>query len=396
MVRALVLIITGAVMCGVCSPIMNVESVFTWRYSGVLSESAGWWNQSFPFCDVQKNPMQSPINIVTSSISSTQVSIEVYGTSSVPPYRAAAVYTNALNFLRGDIWPQSIVVNMSATSSLVKLNGSLFLLHHISQRFPSEHSIDGVFYDAEVHYVFFPFNASNPKAYYPGGLTIAVPVSRSTVDDDERFSAVFAAGKHAVGRGSTTIPFVFPNLNNVAVYEGSMSFPPCLPNMTWVVSLSPMQVNQVSFDLAANAAPTPASGRSVQPAEGRVVSAATLNFSHSVFVTFPSAAALNNRSVFLSVADESPDVSSDVLEYAVYMSGFIALFLLICLVVLLYERFTFFSPVRETWKNKETNQEVFGCRQPGEEEEDRLAEGDGGDADEEEEREEEEEADEEQ
>mmetsp|Transcript_35308 Transcript_35308/g.99519 ORF Transcript_35308/g.99519 Transcript_35308/m.99519 type:complete len:275 (+) Transcript_35308:54-878(+) len=194
--------------------------------------------------------------------------------SSVIPYNAAkTLMTNA-----SDEYVQEELTNLNHTLEVVVvspnpplLNGYSLLLenyrlaqYHIHS--PSEHQIDGVSYDLEVHWV---------HQIAGTGDNAVVAALFNASQECSSFLEPIAQGAGEVPRvGDTTVIETSlrpPVDGDFFHYRGSLTTPPCTENVDWYVmqTIQPVCESQLAQILPRLDSTYPRNNRPIQPVDGR-------------------------------------------------------------------------------------------------------------------------------
>ncbi|KAK0654744.1 alpha carbonic anhydrase [Cercophora newfieldiana] len=144
-------------------------------------------------------------------------------------------------------------INLGTTVEVMGANGTLVTKNKTSKlaqfhfHSPSEHSINGVFYPMEVHFVFQAPDASLSVV----GFVIDIGGSNF-----EPLGTLATSLKDIPRHGNetTTKPLTFDRLERhfkqygTYQYSGSLTTPPCSEGVSWTVSTKPLQVDFKAFN----------------------------------------------------------------------------------------------------------------------------------------------------
>lgn len=129
----------------------------------------------------------------------------------------------------------------------------------------SEHTIDGMFYPLELHFV---HQSEDGRL-----LVIAVLVKEG--EENKYFNKLNEIkGLAKNGHISTSIPFnpqkLYPKKKTFYTYLGSLTTPPCSDNVTWIIFKDPITMQKKDIEELGEHLPK-SNARPVQPLNGRVV-----------------------------------------------------------------------------------------------------------------------------
>ncbi len=151
--------------------------------------------------------------------------------------------------------------------SYITFNGKKYALYQFHAHEESEHTIDGVRYPLELHFV----HIAEDKSVTVIGVMVKEGSENSYFERLKVFKTLEKGAKE-----DTDIEFnpekLFPKNKDFYTYQGSLTTPPCSDNVTWIVFKNPITLseNEVN-DIAAH---LPKSNtRPIQPLNGRTISA---------------------------------------------------------------------------------------------------------------------------
>lgn len=211
-----------------------------WSYSG--DEGPHHWaalKQEFSTCGSGRE--QSPIDIPRKALaSSTNIQLNY-------KVEVANVANNGHN----------LQVSLGG-SSTVRFDGSDYALKQFHFHTPSEHTVSGLMYPMEVHFV---------HANAQGHLLILGTLVERGMEHAE-FAKVL--GTATSGKSSDGVEVVgldvakmMPKDTSTWKYKGSLTTPPCTENVSWAVFSSPMELSE--RQIASFRALYPINARPVQP-----------------------------------------------------------------------------------------------------------------------------------
>lgn len=221
-----------------------------WGYEG--DEAPEHWGeiQGNEKCNQSKS--QSPINIVVSKVkpNSSLKKVEFH-------YETAGIENIADN-------GHSLQFDFKKGSYVIYGNQKYYLAQFHAHE-ESEHTIDGIRYPLELHFVH--------RAMDGAVLVIAVMVKEGEENSYfERLKVFKEIDKN--GKESTDIEFnpqkMYPKNKSYYTYFGSLTTPPCSDNVTWIVFKKPIEMNEDEIENIAKHLPK-SNNRPIQPLNGRVV-----------------------------------------------------------------------------------------------------------------------------
>lgn len=187
-----------------------------WAYSGI-DGPANWGKLEPGYATCSAGHSQSPVNITR--------------TTFTPTYSVRADYQSA----------ESCVTNTGRTimavppkGSTVQISGAEFSLLQMHFHAPSEHTLNGQEYPAEVHFVHR--DASGKLAVIGAFIDIGA-------DDNASWQSFVESSKQLEGdSGSAAIewPDLLPSTSKFFRYVGSLTTPPCTEGVAWIVLQDPI------------------------------------------------------------------------------------------------------------------------------------------------------------
>lgn len=214
--RFVAILALGLVGCGGSGPGAASPSAVVWSYEGE-GAPARWAELDPAFATCAKGTRQSPVDFPGHL---------TRGSSKAPPLPhwdpVPVRVTNNGHF---------VMIEDTAPSSFV-FEGTTYALKQFHFHVPSEHTIDGRAYDAEMHLV---HKSADGKT-----LVIAVLLQRGPENELLKpfFSAmpVFARPDPVVVPGQTIdLSTLLPKSPSYIRYDGSLTAPPCTEGVTWLV-----------------------------------------------------------------------------------------------------------------------------------------------------------------
>lgn len=234
----------------ILSTILTSAQQAEWGYTGDTAPNKWGYIQGAEKCGQSKS--QSPINIVNKKVKLD---------SKLPAIK--------FNYSLGDI--KDIVDNGHSLQfdfkegSYMEYEGTKYALIQFQAHEESEHTIDGVRYPLELHFV-------HKSA---AGKIIVVGVMVKEGDENsyfEKLKVFKTLAKNA--KADTDIAFdpekMYPANKAYYTYEGSLTTPPCSDQVTWIVFRNPITMTDDEIEDVAKHLPK-SNNRPVQPINGRVV-----------------------------------------------------------------------------------------------------------------------------
>lgn len=219
-----------------------------WSYTGPTGPES--WGRMYATCAASR---QSPIDLPRGS--------------AVPPLRLSAQYT-AWSGGRVANNGHSVYLPPSPTAGTLTIADSVYRLVDIHVHVPSEHTVQGTRYAAEIHAVHQHANGNR--------AVIGTFVSEGTAND--RWAQVIAALPGHDGQSNALPGAVNPTqllqLENLPAewiweYPGSLTTPRCDQNVRWLVRANPITLSRAQVEALSGAAMR--NSRPVQPANGRSI-----------------------------------------------------------------------------------------------------------------------------
>ncbi|GAA3815607.1 carbonic anhydrase [Cellulomonas soli] len=190
----------------------------------------------------------------TCADASSQSPVDLTGASDVAVADPDLSYVSGLAELTNT--GHSVQISPHSGSTLT-IDGKVSALAQIHLHEPSEHTVDGVKYDAELHFV-----------HKDGAGAITVMAVLLTVGDENAALQSYLTSLPTEVDGTTMIDdfdpaALLPDSLASFRYTGSLTTPPCTEGVSWVVLEEPVEVS--AAQLAAFRAVIPENDRPVQP-----------------------------------------------------------------------------------------------------------------------------------
>lgn len=223
------------------------EGPAEWSYAGETGP-ANWASLDSDYATCA-GPEQSPIDIVT---------------------EAADQETSTINLdyesVEGTLKDTGKVLQMDLGGGTVTIDGKAYDLIQFHFHTPSEHTIDGESYPAEVHLV----HAAED------GMLAVIGVMFEEGEANEALSTLWSALPNMEDSASMTFDAssLFPEDGNTYTYDGSLTTPPCSEVVSWHVMATPVSIS--SEQLEALTTMHDNTNRPIQPLNDREIEVAQL------------------------------------------------------------------------------------------------------------------------
>jgi carbonic anhydrase len=221
-----------------------------WSYSGATGP-AHWADLQPEFATCASGKEQSPLPISSKTDKDPALKALAFQYPSIP-----------LALLNNGHTVQ--VVNTAAAS--VAEGASQWKLAQMHFHAPSEHTLDGKTFDAEVHFV---------HKDDAGKVAVVALLVKSGKENkalkaalDEAPADVAADPEVVAGAAVDLKAIIQPALPHFVTYEGSLTAPPCTEGVTWFVMLTPIEASAIQIARLHALMPGD-TNRPLEPAEGR-------------------------------------------------------------------------------------------------------------------------------
>ncbi len=227
-----------------------VNAQHHWGYEG--NEAPEHWGEIEGNEKCGKSSAQSPIDILTSAVASKK------GAKPEFHYDAGDIKNITDN-------GHTLQFDFKEGNYVIYNNKKYFLLQFHAHE-ESEHTIDGIRYPLELHFVH--------KALDGSVLVIAVMAKEGAENSHfEKLKVFKSLAKN--GKEDIEINFnpekMYPHNKAHYTYAGSLTTPPCSDNVTWVLFKNPIEMTEEEIKDIAKHLPK-SNNRPIQPLNGRVVS----------------------------------------------------------------------------------------------------------------------------
>ncbi|CAM9368966.1 unnamed protein product [Heterosigma akashiwo] len=215
------------------------------------------WKTVFPACDGQE---QSPINIVGTKEAGSKLSSLKF--TAQKPLQTATLVQSAHNW-------ELKVPPASVGDFSINFNGEQYNLLQFHFHVPSEHAIDGKFYDSEVHLV---HKSAAGKLLVVGvNIEKGGPVNPAFAKfwATDAYQAFTETGNAVtINPGLNIYKEILPVNGGYYNYPGSLTTPPCSEGVTWILMKDPIKMSTKQYQLMFDG--IQASTKSQMSAEGSV------------------------------------------------------------------------------------------------------------------------------
>jgi carbonic anhydrase len=228
--------ISALILLAICISAISCDC--TYNYS---NPNTDWPNvtctTSTNTCNTNTYTSQSPINVVRTSVS--------YPTSTTDT-NISVVY-NAVSGLK--IKNTQHTQKVTITDGKITVDGVEYTLAQYHWHQPAEHTFDGMYYDAELHFVHATTSTTATNKY----LVIAVFFQigdESTFDTNNQFANLSATSSGEVSLTASINPWdiIQPAASQgVYQYSGSFTTPPCTEGVLFLLTRIPQTMTKTQW-----------------------------------------------------------------------------------------------------------------------------------------------------
>lgn len=223
--------------------ILLVISYLTSPFLTLFQQQEYWYKA--PGNELCDGTTQSPINIGQAVINSSLSAPVLYeGDGCTSWYQFSNNYTFEVAFVEGG--------NSLCPETHLTYEGSEYKLLQIHFHSPSEHTFSGGYYSAEAHLV-------HKNVHSNALLVLGVPLEVSAMNiqtmNNTFFQTLWSKGGPLGGliedSDVTLLPYswLVPSRRSFYTYNGSLTTPPCKPNVRWIVFDEPVVMSQSDIHL---------------------------------------------------------------------------------------------------------------------------------------------------
>ena len=181
------------------------------------------WGDNYPIC--KNGDQQSPINLLTTDVqTSSNMEINGYG------YRDFSLAVEGSGLMRGDGAVYAPVTDGEFHLNFADGSKSIFEVLQFHFHAPSEHEVDGVLYDLEVHFV---HKYAETESQLGGVIGIFFDRMQGGNYDNDFLTALWADGDSVDINVSSL--FASIDFSKYWNYPGSLTTPPCTQGIKWTV-----------------------------------------------------------------------------------------------------------------------------------------------------------------
>ncbi|ORX90667.1 carbonic anhydrase [Basidiobolus meristosporus CBS 931.73] len=222
----------------VWSSIASAQRQINWEYGGI-SGPQRWGDLSSEYAACKTGHYQSPIDI-------TRASAKLIKSTPLKLRWPKGKLANVTMINNG----HTLQVNIPSKHELqLKRDGVKYYMRQFHIHTPSEHHINGRYYDAEIHIV---MSDKKNKKNHVLGILMALS------DDPNPFLQELCAGKKLPSSKGESAIVQHLSLHDLFVstggfetyfaYEGSLTTPPCTEGVRWILAQKPVPITWRQLD----------------------------------------------------------------------------------------------------------------------------------------------------
>src|SRR5262249_17059940 len=223
-----------------------------WSYTGDEGP-AKWGDLSPDFAACKTGKQQTPIDFAKGIAKGKGLSPVVFSYSQIP----IQVTNNGHTIQAGNSTPSSITIGSD------KYTLAQWHLHT-----PSEHTVEGKHFDAELHFV----NKNDKGEITVVGILIKKGKESKAVKALVDNAPAEASKEPKAGQGTFDMSALTPAKAAYYTYTGSLTIPPCTEGIRWIVFQKPMEASEAQLAKLQELMHGP-TARPIQALEGRSVTA---------------------------------------------------------------------------------------------------------------------------
>lgn len=226
----LVVALLAGISCGDDGPLDASESKVAthWSYEGTDGPAA-WGELAAEYAACSTGSAQSPIDLGIAKITDLPELLINYRSGEV------TVTDNGHTV-------QATAASSSADSSSITLDGTEFTLLQMHFHAPSEHTINGVFAPAEVHFVHLSETGEL--------AVIGVMLTEGSTEHAawNRYTETLSVGEGQSQATTLEWAEMLPGDALTIRYAGSLTTPPCTEGVRWLVMDTPVEISAAQLD----------------------------------------------------------------------------------------------------------------------------------------------------
>lgn len=231
-----------------------VNGTFSWNYEDEDTKGVFRWGDQYPECDGLN---QSPIDIETARVQvNRDLTVEIGGLDEThETWIRNNGHTAQLGLL------DSPKPNLTGTAVNGKLYEFAQLHFHWGEKSDrgSEHSVDSVFYPAEMHMVFYrkQYGDIETAVKYKDGLAVVGVFLQNSKTNNPNYDPLIYAVRQAPDYkaksflpSEITLRQLLPrNTQKFYRYSGSLTTPPCDEIVTWILLADPVEIGEQQLEV---------------------------------------------------------------------------------------------------------------------------------------------------
>ncbi|MDR2795903.1 MAG: carbonic anhydrase family protein [Spirochaetaceae bacterium] len=199
-----------------------------WSYEGETGPD-NWYLLDPAYAIARDGKAQSPVDIVTADLTAD-------------PGIGKPLISYSETSFEVENNGHTIELTPVTDGNTISIDGEIYALRQFHFHAPSEHSVDGKFFDMELHLV---------HGNEGGGLAVlALMIAEGPVN--ETLAALFDNLPGEVGGEETEVKInladIFTGAGTAYRYDGSLTTPPCSEGVKWTVYMPPITLSRAQID----------------------------------------------------------------------------------------------------------------------------------------------------